>query len=160
MLIKQESFTSRKPGSLGFWRITNSVLNKGKSVIPPLFDDPEVLSYASDKAKLFAENFSKNYNLDHSGISLPDFPSWCNVTLHNISVCPKMIRKVIVIIDLSKASGPDCIPISVWKSLVFQFVESFHRWFLYLRMLEKGLMLKTTALSPYFLWLVKSLEDL
>ena len=35
--------------------------------IPPLFKGPEVLSSASDKAKLFAENFSKNSDLDNSG---------------------------------------------------------------------------------------------
>ena len=52
-----------------FWRIANSVLNKGKSAIPPLFNGPEVLSSASDKAKLFAENFSLNSNLDDSGVS-------------------------------------------------------------------------------------------
>ena len=38
----------------------NSVLNKGKSAIPPLFNGAEVLSSASGKAKLFTENFSKN----------------------------------------------------------------------------------------------------
>ena len=37
--------------------------------IPPLFNDPEVLSSASDKAKLFAENLSKNSNHADSGIS-------------------------------------------------------------------------------------------
>ena len=50
----KESITSQKLGSLDFWRIANSVLNKGKSAIPPLFNEPEVLSSASDKAKLFA----------------------------------------------------------------------------------------------------------
>ena len=48
----------------------NSVLNKGKSTIPPLFNEPEVLSSASDKAKLFAKKFSNNFNLDELGISL------------------------------------------------------------------------------------------
>ena len=67
-----------------FWRIANSVLNKGKSVILPLFSGPEVLSSASGKAKLFAENLSKNSNLDDSGISLPIFPSRTNLKLHNI----------------------------------------------------------------------------
>ena len=66
----KESMTSQKLGSQDFWRIANSVLNKGKSVIPPLFNGPEVLSSASDKAKLFAKNFSKNSNLDDLGISL------------------------------------------------------------------------------------------
>ena len=63
MLIKQDSTTSQKFGSCDFWRIPNSVFNKGKSAIPPLFNGPEVLSSTSDKAKLFAENFSKNSNL-------------------------------------------------------------------------------------------------
>ena len=71
----KESITSQKLGSRDFWRIANSVLNKGKSAIPPLFNGLEVLSSASDKAKLFAENFSKNSNLDDSVISLPVFPS-------------------------------------------------------------------------------------
>ena len=67
----KESITSLKLGSWDFWRIANSLLNKGKSAIPPLFNRPEVLSSASDKAKLFAKNFSKNSNLDDSGISSP-----------------------------------------------------------------------------------------
>ena len=77
----KESIISQKLGSWDFWRIANSVLNKGKSAIPPLFNGPEVLSSASDKAKLFTENFSKNSNLDDSGISLPDFPSRTNLRL-------------------------------------------------------------------------------
>ena len=36
--------------------------------------------------------------------------------LHNISVTPKMVRKVIMNLDLSKASGPDCIPVVVLKN--------------------------------------------
>ena len=53
----KESITSQKLGSRDFWRIANSVLNKGKSAIPPLVNGPEVLSSASDKAKLSAQNF-------------------------------------------------------------------------------------------------------
>ena len=55
---KQESIFSQKLGSEDFWQIANSVFNKGKSVVPPLFSGPEVLSYAPDKAKLFTKNFS------------------------------------------------------------------------------------------------------
>ena len=97
-------------------QIPNSVLNKGKSAIPPLFNGPEVLSSASDKAKLFAENISKNSNLDNSGISLPVFPSRTNLKLQNISVTTKMVKKVIVNLDLPKAPGPDCIPVVVLKN--------------------------------------------
>ena len=110
------SITSQKLGSQDFWRIANSVLNKGKSAIPPLFNSQEVLPSASDKAKLSSENFSKNYNLDDSGISLPLFPSRTNLELHNISVTRKMVKKVIMSLDLSKASDPDCIPVVVLKT--------------------------------------------
>ena len=131
MLIKQESITSQKLGSHDFWQIANSVLNKGKSAIPPLFNGPEVLSSASDKAKLFAENFSKNSNLDDSGISLPVFPSRINLKLHNISVTPKMVKKIVINLDLSKASAPDCIPVVVLKNceaeLSYILAERFNK---------------------------------
>ena len=67
----KESITSQKLGSRDIWQIASSVLNKGKSAIPPLFNGLEVLSSASDKAKLFAKNFSKNSNLHDSGICFP-----------------------------------------------------------------------------------------
>ena len=94
----------------------SSVLNKGKSAIPPLFRGTEVLSSAPDKAKLFAENFTKNSNLDYSGISLPVFPSRTNLKLHNISITPKIVKKVVMNLDFSTASSPDCIPVMVLKN--------------------------------------------
>ena len=102
----KESITSQKLGSQDFWRIANSVHNKGKSAIPPLFNGLEVLSSASDKAKLFAKNF----------ISLPVFPTITNLKLHTISITPKMVKKVITNLDSSKASGSDCIPVVVLKN--------------------------------------------
>ena len=65
-----------------------------------------MLSSASDKAKLFAENFSKNSNLDDSGASLPVFPSRNNLELH-VFATPKLVEQVIMSLDVSKASGPD-----------------------------------------------------
>ena len=75
-----------------------------------------MLSSASDQAKLFDENFSKNPNLEDSGISLPVFPSRTNLKLHNISITPKMVKKVIMNLVLSKASGLNCIPVVVLKN--------------------------------------------
>ena len=89
------------------------VLNKGKSAVPPLINDLEVLSSASDKDKLFAENFFKNSNLDDSGISLTVFPSRTNLKMLNFSVTPKMVKKVIMNLSLSNATGPDCLPVVV-----------------------------------------------
>ena len=65
---------------------------------------------------MFAENFSKNSSLNDSDIPLPVFPSRTNLKLHNISVTPKMVKKVIINLDSSKASGPDCIPKVVLKN--------------------------------------------
>ena len=116
MLLKQESITSQKLGSWDFWRIANSVLNKGKSAIPPLFNRLEVLSSASDKAKLFAKIFSENSNLDDSSISLPAFPCRTNLKLHNISITLKIVKEVTANLASSKASGPDCISVVVLKN--------------------------------------------
>ena len=65
---------------------------------------------------MFAENFSKNSHLDDSGISLLVFPCRTNLKLHKISVTNKMVKKVITNLDLSKTSGPDCIPVVVLKN--------------------------------------------
>ena len=132
---------------MDFWQIANSTLNKGKSGILPLF----------------------NSNLDDSGITLPVFPSRTNLKLHNISITPKMVKKVIMNLDLSKASGPDCIPVVVLKNCEpehsYIVDELFNKcpkescfpdsWkvasvFLYFRMLGKCLQLKTTALLVFF----------
>ena len=75
-----------------------------------------MLPSASDKAKLFAKSFSKNSSLDGSGIFLPVFASRTNLKLHNISITPKMVTKVIVNLDSSKASVPDYIPVVVLKN--------------------------------------------
>ena len=93
-----------------------------------------------------------------------------HLKLHNISVTSKMVKIVIMNLDLSKASGPYCISVVVLKTVsqdfltywlncsvsflrspVFQIVGRFHQWSLYLRMLGKGLQLKTTALLVFFL---------
>ena len=175
----KESITSQKLGSREFWGIANSVLNKGKSAIPPLFNSPEVLSSASDKAKLFPENFSKKSNLDDSGICLPVFPSRTNLKLHNISVTSKMAKKVIMNLDLSKACGPDCSPVVVLKScepkLSYLLAELFNKCLkescfadcwkvssvvpIFKNVGERSTA-KTTTMLVFFLWLVKSLKSL
>ena len=106
-------------------QIASSVLNKGKSTIPPLFNGPDVLSSVSDKAKLFVENFSKNSNPDDSGISLHGFPSRTYLKLHNISATPKMVKKVIMNLDLSEASGLDCISVVFLKTASLNFLTYY-----------------------------------
>ena len=57
------------------------------------------------KQKLF-KNFSKNSNLDDR----------TNLKLHNISITPTMVKKVITNLDLSEIFGPDYIPVVVLKN--------------------------------------------
>ena len=89
-----------------------------------------MLSSASDKAKLFSENFSKNSNLDDLGISSPVFSSRTILKLHSIYLTPQMVKKFTMNLDLSKASGPDCIPVVVLKNceleLSYKLAENYH----------------------------------
>ena len=70
-----------------------------------------MLSSASD---------SKNSNLDDSGISLPVFPSRTHLKLHNISLTFKIVKKVIMNLNLSKGSGAAFLIMvsNVFKKLV------------------------------------------
>ena len=68
------------------------------------------------KQNFLLETFLRTLNLDDPGISLLVFPSRTNLKLHNISVTPQIVKKVITNRDLSKASGPDCIPVVVLKT--------------------------------------------
>ena len=80
---------------------------------------------------------------------------------------------------LSKASGPDCIPMAVLKNcdpeLSYILAELFNKclkepcfpdcWKVssvvpVFKNVGKGLQLKSTALLVFFLWLVKSLNNL
>ena len=115
MLLKQkESVTSQKLDSGDFRKITNCVFNKGKYAIPPLLYGLE-MSSASDELILFAKTLLKDSNLAESDISSPVSSSRRNVNLHNISVTTKMVRIVVINLDSSKSSNPDCIPAGVLK---------------------------------------------
>ena len=79
---------------------------------------------------LVKQNVSKKSDLDDSGISLLIFPSRTNLRLHNFSVTPKMFKKIIINLDLSKASCCDCVPVIVQKicepGLSYILVELFN----------------------------------
>ena len=124
-----------------------------------------MLSCTSNRAKLFAENFFKNSNLDYSGMSLSGYSSRTDLKLHNISQTPKLVEKVTCNLDLSKVFGLNCITEVVLKNceseLSYTLPEPFSMYLkessfpycwkvssgaLYLRMLGRGLLQKSTAL--------------
>ena len=90
-----------------------------------------------------------------------------------------MVKKVIIYRDLSKISGPDCVPVVVLKNcepeLSYILAGLFNKclkescfpdcWKVssvlpVFTTLGKGLQLKPTALFAFFLWLIKSLKNL
>ena len=84
-----------------------------------------------------------------------------------------MVKKAITNLHSSKAPGPDSIPVVVLKKcepeLSYMLAELFNislkescfldSWNISL-VVEKGLLLKTTTLLVFFLWLVKSLKNM
>ena len=87
-----------------------------------------------------------------------------------------MVKNVIANLDSSKVSGPDWIPVVVLKNcqpqlsyILVEFFNNclkesevlgrFHWCSLYLKVLGKGLVIKTTTLLVFFLWLVKFLKN-
>ena len=133
--------TSQKLAFWDFWRTADNVLNTGKPVAPPLFNDPEMLPSASNKAKLFPKTLILKTQLSLCPLPL--------LELHNITVTPEMVKKVITKLASSKTSSPDCICVVVLnnceptlsyqvaqlfkKCLAFQIAGRSHRWSLYLR---------------------------
>ena len=104
-------------GTREFWRITNSVMNRGKSSIPTIVNGPEIISSSLDKARLFAKMFSSNSILNDDGHPLPDFPHRTDINLSNLKVTPSEVAKLIRQLEPSKAVGPDEIPVVVLKEL-------------------------------------------
>ena len=129
--------------------------------------------------QLFAENFSKDSNLDDIDTSLPTFLSRTKLKLHNISVTPKLVKKVITDCDSSKTSSPDSIPVVVLNDLEPEFwyilVELFNMFLKescfpdcwkvsfvvpIFKNLRKKSTIKNYCLVVFFLWLLKSLKNL
>ena len=143
------------------------------------------LLYSTDQRCCLLHQIKQNYLLKTfprtliliSGISLPVFPSRTNLKPHSISITPKIVKKVITNLGSSKASGPDCIQVVVLKNcepeLSYILAKLFNMclkescfpdcWKVssvvpVFKNVGEGLLLKTTALLVFFLWLVKSLK--
>ena len=90
-------------------------LNKDKSALLPLFSSQRCCLLHLIKQNYLLKTFLRTLIL-MTLISLPVFLSTANLKLHNISIMPKMVKKVIMNLDSSKASGPDRIPVVVLKN--------------------------------------------
>ena len=135
---------------------------------------------------LTKQNFSQKSNLDDSGISSSAFHFRTILTeqyFFNWIIFLLLVKKVINNLDLSRASGPGCIPVMVlkirepqlsyklacffnmclqesyfpdsWKVSVFK-----NLWSLYLRMVGKGLSRETTVMLSLLSVISRFFENL
>ncbi|XP_047140024.2 probable RNA-directed DNA polymerase from transposon BS [Hydra vulgaris] len=111
--VIKSRISSQKLGSRDFWRIFNSINNKGKSVIPSLLYGSDFVTSPKDKAELFAKNFSSISSLDSTSCVLPDIAVKQVDPLLDIRITSASVSKVISCLDSSTACGPDNIPVVV-----------------------------------------------
>lgn len=86
---------TRKFGSRDYSHLCKNVLNNGKSTIPPLFNEPEVLTSPADKAECFAQKFTYNSALNTSGEHRPDFPLRAEILLSEMCITPSLFLDII-----------------------------------------------------------------
>ena len=95
-------------------------MNKDKSIIPALNIDNSSVSMATspaEKAELLSMQFARNSTLDDGGRNPPPFALRTRETASPPSITVKRVQKIIRCLDSSKSSGPDGIPVTVFKHL-------------------------------------------
>ena len=133
------SIANQKLGSKDFWRIYNGVMNRNKSTIPALNSNDTnapMATTSADKAELLSYQFAKNSCLDEGGVTPPPFAvrTQASAPLPRISV--KRVKRIISCLDSSKSSGPDGIPVIVFKKLSPELSPVLSK--LFLRCVEVG----------------------
>ena len=139
-----------------------------------------MLSFLSDKAKLFPENFSKNFILDDSGISLPSFSSRTNLKLLNIiPVTRKIVKRSSATLTRQRRLVLIVFQWWFWRTMSLNFYIILVGLFnIYLKescfpgcwkasfvvpvfkKVERNVQRKSIALLAFIPWLVKSLKNL
>jgi len=95
-----------------WWSLTKSLLNnKIQTSIPPLFDNNNVITDAAHKAGIFNSFFAQNSRLpSHANTHpLPPFEYLTDQRLDHLTFTPDEVYKVLVSLNVSKATGPDKI---------------------------------------------------
>ena len=116
MLLKQKNPSLSRNSALGTFGELLIVFSTKINLLYLLYSVAQRCCLLQLVKKMFTKDFSKNSNLDDSGISLPVFASRTNLKLYNISITPKIVEKAITNLDSSKASGPNRIPVVVLKN--------------------------------------------
>ena len=114
----KHSFIKRKcdrltstPTEKPFWSLAKNILNNFcNSNFPPLFkSDGSIANTPSEKANLFGSLFSSNSNLDDSNAPLPQTLPLSH-PMPPIIISVQRVRRILLSLEIGKASGPDGIP--------------------------------------------------
>ena len=116
----RDSIATQKLGSKDFWRIYNSVMNRNKSTIPALNSNDTkapMATSSAEKAELLSTQFATNSCLNDGGLTPPPFAMRTKETVPSPPISVKRVKRIISCLDSSKSSGPDGIPVIVFKKL-------------------------------------------
>ena len=116
MLIKQKSPLLEKNLALGTFGKLLIVFSAKVNLLCLVYSTAIRCCLHLIKQNYLVKTFLRTLILMTQVLSLPVFSSRTNLKLHNILVTPKMVKKVIMNLNLSKASDTDCIPVVVLKN--------------------------------------------
>ena len=123
-----------------WWTVTKSLLNnKIQTSIPPLFEDNNVITDAAHKAGIINTFFAQNSRLPPQAANhpLPPFEYLTDQRLESLWVTPDEVYKVLVNLNVNKATGPDNIGNFLLKICAGAISDSLAKLFNYSLETEK-----------------------
>ena len=95
-------------GPKKYWSILNSFLGKSKlPIIPPLFDNGEIVTDYLSKAEIFNTYFASICTPFDNGDEIPQLPLKTALSLQSISISQEKILSIIRALNPNKSSGWD-----------------------------------------------------
>ena len=110
---RRKVLTYRK-GSKNFWSFVKQLKNTASQSIPTLLSNDEIFTNPVDKANLFADLFALNSNLPDSSQPLPELER-VSSTMPEIHFRTRVVKKVLLGLNVNKSAGPDGISAQVLK---------------------------------------------
>ena len=127
-----EKLLDRTTCTKTYWKLTKMVYgSKVVKGIPDMSSNGSNISDTHEKATLFNQYFSEQCSLPPGSDvdPLPDFKLLTQSTLDSISTSPEEIRKILLNLNTSKASGPDGISNKILKECAHSLCSPLARLF-------------------------------
>ena len=99
-----------------YWKLVKSIYgNKQQIGIPSLIENDTLITDDTEKANILNNFFVSQTIIPPSDIPLPDFEYLTNSRLGQITTTPEIVKKILLGLNTSKASGPDKISNKILK---------------------------------------------